>query len=417
MSARAGIRSSPFFVTSLLKAYTSITGKEIATNSRKPCYYPAKGLNVNRKRVGQRDGQEPWGKGTSAILGRSFADYGGTLYDNGTILRTLRSWRMEEVGCLFCGTAAEGVFREENGYLGRRCARCGLVYLSPRPTEEEMRALYEKGEAGGRSAEELIQAGAAREFAARYALRIIRKYKSGGDILEIGAGGGQFVVAAREAGFEPFAVEVNRELARHLSDDLGIETVSASAGSGGYFEGRRFDAIYHRDVLSHLHYPRETFGDFAARLRGDGVMVFETGNVADLSERWLRFVGVLSFPEHVYLFSRRNVEDLAGETGFEIVAVRYRTTVWSTLAARAGAGVGRVFGRGERKGAGASPLQGGIRGTRTKGNLSRAVKGYASYLLQYPLARGFPRSWPSRVIYVARKAREQAAGQDRRANG
>ena len=54
---------------------------------------------------------------------------------------------MEDVNCILCGTASDYVLIEQDGYKVRKCPQCGLFYVSPRPSVEEIAALYENDSA------------------------------------------------------------------------------------------------------------------------------------------------------------------------------------------------------------------------------------------------------------------------------
>ena len=52
---------------------------------------------------------------------------------------------LETIRCIFCGDPATApVVIEENGFTGRKCPRCGLIYVSPRPKLSEILAIYEQ---------------------------------------------------------------------------------------------------------------------------------------------------------------------------------------------------------------------------------------------------------------------------------
>ena len=55
---------------------------------------------------------------------------------------------MEDVLCALCGIDDARPYQDENGYRAVRCNRCGLVYVQPRPSAAEMKALYEQAETG-----------------------------------------------------------------------------------------------------------------------------------------------------------------------------------------------------------------------------------------------------------------------------
>lgn len=313
---------------------------------------------------------------------------------------------MEEVVCLFCNTKSEDIFWSESGYNGRKCANCGLIYISPRPTEAEMKTLYEQGNAGGVSTSEHIHYSYADVLNARYTIRLIKKKIKSGDILEVGAGGGYFLVIAKEAGFTPYAVEINGDLCRYLNDQLHIPTMNTSAGDPNIFNEHKFDVIYFRNLLSHLHDPKGVFENLRKKVKDNGILVFETGNSGGLSKRWLRFLKYLSFPEHVYLFSEKHVIDLLTATGFRLVFKRYHTAVLSILLKRTVGSIKNAFEpkrpvKGMKAMAAAPrPYSGGQHG---QVSFIKRLRGFLAHLVRYRLSRPFSHRWPSTVIYMARR--------------
>jgi SAM-dependent methyltransferase len=292
---------------------------------------------------------------------------------------------MEEVGCLFCRTSADPVLRAENGFTARRCARCGLIYLSPRPSEVEIAAMYDEGSAGGLTAADLARPDVTRTLIAMYTVKLIARHCPKGDILEIGAGGGQFLVEASRAGFRPHAVELAGPLVAYLSQTLGIATERRVAGRDDFFEGAAFDVIYHRNVLSHLYRPREAFAQFRDKLAPGGVLAFETGNLGGVSNAWVDFAAPLHLPEHVYFFAERHVETMLRESGFTVLEKRRHSIVPLLLARR----VRALLSRHDS--------------TPRASHGRRPSGGRAAFLLSYgPLSRIWPSAWPSQLIYIAR---------------
>lgn len=232
---------------------------------------------------------------------------------------------MEDVTCIFCGTGNHPVLIEQEGYYGRKCPQCGLIYLSPRPTIKEIVDLYghDHAHAGARSH---ISAEFEKRLFARHHLNLIKKFSRGrGKILEIGAGAGFFLDEARNAGFEPFALELNPIYTGYLQDVLkiAVENKPLSAAS---FPDEEFDVIYHCDVISHFYDPLSEFNEMNRKLKKGGLIVFETGNLADVDERFYPFYPSFQFPDHLYFFGRENIKELMRRTGFEIVE-EYRYSI------------------------------------------------------------------------------------------
>jgi SAM-dependent methyltransferase len=236
---------------------------------------------------------------------------------------------MERVACMFCPDAASEVAIEENGYTGRRCLNCGLIFVSPRPSPEDVIALYEHDHAHV-SAESLITSAASwsERQKAKRVIRYIRRYVRGGRLLELGPGGGAVLVAARAAGFDPVAVEPNPIQADFIRTRLGVRCVTSLDGPN---EGERaFDAVFLGDVLSHFSDPIGEFRNLHANLRKGGLMVFETGNAADVEPHLLRHYPRFQFPDHLYFFGERTLSMLLDSSGFVRVATK-RYSILPTL--------------------------------------------------------------------------------------
>jgi len=205
---------------------------------------------------------------------------------------------MEDISCIFCGKPSDDVAITENGYTGRKCQECNLIFISPRPSAAEITHLY--------TAEHAVLYADAQFHFERFSrmlaastLAKIRNYKKGGSLLELGPGGGSFLLEARNCGYEPYGIELNPIEARWINEKLRIpcENVALNEGS---FGGKRFDIIYHKDVLSHLHDPIGAFADMNRTLKKNGLLVFETGNIADVEKKHYRFIYQFLYPDHLF---------------------------------------------------------------------------------------------------------------------
>jgi SAM-dependent methyltransferase len=205
---------------------------------------------------------------------------------------------------------------EENGYTGRQCTQCGLIFVSPRPSEAEMEAMYAEGDAY-LSADFFVdnrESLAVRAHAKRE-VRRLRKYVGRGSLLELGPGRGTFLAAARDAGFDVYGVELNPRQARFVTDRLGIPCVT-SLDDVAALGVQKFDVIYHCSVLSHFYDPIAEFQRFNALLNPGGHIVFETGNLGDVDHRAFRYVSAFQYPDHLFFFGVPSIDALLRQTGF-----------------------------------------------------------------------------------------------------
>ena len=316
---------------------------------------------------------------------------------------------VETVGCLFHPGAPSSLAHEENGYTGRRCERCGLIYLSPRPSPDEVVALYVEDHAHVSADAHLagVQSWPERRRARR-TVRHIEGFVRGGRLLEIGAGGGDFAFVARERGFDPVTVELNPMQAAFIRNDLGIPCAESLAEVEA--EGpSRFDVIYHCNVLSHLSDPLEEFRRLRVLLRDGGIMAFETGNGADVDPKYYPRFPTFQYPDHLYFFGERTIDALLEQSGFRRLATRR----YSLLPALAVERRIHAFGaRGGGSGPGGSSRDGAVGGgSGLARSLRSRLRGYASTgvwalvnLLAYDVGAIVPKvRRPQTMLVVARR--------------
>jgi 2-polyprenyl-3-methyl-5-hydroxy-6-metoxy-1,4-benzoquinol methylase len=241
----------------------------------------------------------------------------------------------ETIGCPLCDITASRAVIEENGFTGRQCSRCGLIYVSPRPTREEMADLYAEGDAF--LPPEFFIATAQSlpgRIGARHNVRMLTRHVPRGSLLEIGPGAGTFLVEARRQGFDVHGVELNPRQAEFISGYHRIPCVTSLAAARELGSGQ-FDVVYHRDVISHFYDPIEEMRELAGLIRPGGYHVFETGNLGDVAPAQLRHIRRFQYPDHLFFYSERSLEKLLRRTGFELVHThRYSMLAEHALRAR-----------------------------------------------------------------------------------
>lgn len=306
-----------------------------------------------------------------------------------------------EINCIFCGKRSEGIVWEENGFTGKQC-ECGLLYVSPRPSLHEIINLYNYKEIN-LSAINRIQSEFLNRQNSRHRLKLLRKYRGGGRLLEIGPGAGYFLDESRKEGFEPFGVELNISQAKSIQERFGIPLETAPF-SERTFSGISFDVICHFDVLSHFYDPISEFRRFYERLCEGGILFFETGNGGDLSSKWLHFIGQLQYPQHLFLFSQKSIERICSHSGFKVIKV-YRYSIMVQLA------ILKIFQWMKRYKKHKIPdketiPQPGLKRSVVDGRLRRCVLRIMVYLnlfIRYKLGGILPKIGPQTLVIVAQK--------------
>jgi hypothetical protein len=237
---------------------------------------------------------------------------------------------MNEIRCIFCEVESNSVVIEENGYKGRKCPRCGLIFISPRPSFDEIVALYGHDDAHI-SAKSHISAELSKRLYARHHLGIIRSFVKSGALLEIGAGAGYFLDEARRFGYSPHGLEFNPIQANYMRNKLGIPCEESPINTSIFF-GKRFNIVYHCDVISHLFDPISDFRQMNEVMEDGAFLIFETGNLGEVDQKYFKYFQRFQYPDHLFFFSTGNLVSLLEKTGFDLVKI-YRYAILPQLKA------------------------------------------------------------------------------------
>lgn len=224
---------------------------------------------------------------------------------------------MKEIPCIFCGIKSNDTVIEENGYQGKRCSECELIYISPRPSMEQIVDLYGHNSAYI-TAEEHISDEYRKRLYARHNLNKLKRFARTGALLEIGAGAGFFLDEARKMGYEPHGLEFNPQQVEFMRTNLGIPCEKKPLATDLY-NGKRFDIIYHCDVISHLYDPLDDFKTMNSMLNKNGILFFETGNFAEVAQKYYSQILTFMYPDHLFFFSLNNLKNLLNQSGFELI--------------------------------------------------------------------------------------------------
>ncbi len=233
---------------------------------------------------------------------------------------------MKESPCSLCGSAQRRplvasrdrqIPQNPRTYTMHRCARCGMVYLSPRPdTPAEFAEIYPQEYAPYmREGQRLLMA--LRRLARRPEVREILGYTGPeSQILEVGSATGEFLADLRRAG-RPHLIglELSAEAARVARERHGLD-VRAGDLAGARLPPASCDLVVMRHVLEHLPDPRAALQEAARVLRPGGRCILTFPNVDSLSARifgadWYGY----DIPRHTHLFPRRALALLLAAAG------------------------------------------------------------------------------------------------------
>jgi len=237
---------------------------------------------------------------------------------------------MEEIACNVCESDNYVVLFEGwdrlHGLGGPfrlvKCQQCGLIYLNPRPTRQEMGRYYppeyEPYTQGIEGAKGFLSTLDYRYGVAKRC-RMITRRKRPGRILDVGCGVGHFLNGMKQRGWQAFGTEVSARAAAYARERFGLK-VFVGQLEEAEFPAAYFDAITLWHVLEHLHDPLATLKEINRLLKNDGFLVFSIPNWHSVDARLFGkyWVG-LDMPRHLFTFPRPALEELLAKAGFKIL--------------------------------------------------------------------------------------------------
>ena len=196
-----------------------------------------------------------------------------------------------------------------------RCEGCGLVATHPQPSSEELQGRYGEGYYEGWTG------GGARARLWRARLALVRpRLPAGAKLLDVGCGSGEFLAAARSAGYDASGTEFSASARALIKGAPVYERPSAAPGA--------YDAVTMWHVLEHTPSPRAMLAEVREKIRPDGLLILAVPNVKstwfDLVYRLIkRKPNPLYTPQtkepHLFHFSVKTLSRYLDEGGFEVL--------------------------------------------------------------------------------------------------
>lgn len=202
-----------------------------------------------------------------------------------------------------------------------RCQSCGLIYLSPRPTLEEIGKYYpESYEPYLKHTPQSLPFW--RRWLLEYGLwkrsRPILQHKAKGHMLDVGSATGQFLAYLRDKGdWQVKGVEPNTMAAQYARKAFGLD-IHVGGLRSAHFPEDYFDAVTMWDVLEHLHEPLAELREVQRILKPDGIFLFRVPSYESLGARLFGpFWAGLDVPRHMLVFSRQTLTQMLARAGFQ----------------------------------------------------------------------------------------------------
>ncbi|MGD9494015.1 MAG: class I SAM-dependent methyltransferase [Bacteroidales bacterium] len=269
----------------------------------------------------------------------SFNDYvhGGTQKDY------YQDSEKELCNCPLCESKSYKTIDSDRGLAIVKCTDCDLIFTNPRPINSEHNYFGEENLFYNEA--RLIFNGKKKHHRDKnyeHELKIIRKYKSNGKLLDVGSNMGFFLRKAREAGFEAEGVEPSASLAKIAQREWGL-TIHNSFLEQADLKPNNYDVITLIDVFEHVTNPGDLLDSCKNIISKQGILVIKVpnGNYNYFKMKLSRLFGkknsmdIWDCYEHVVHYTPETFKKIALKHGWSIkkmvIPLPINPPVWANL--------------------------------------------------------------------------------------
>lgn len=230
--------------------------------------------------------------------------------------------------CGYCGSRSSAKLYSTHAGCGdlyhlNRCRACHAVFLSPRPSDDELARAYDDSYYGNGAekfdgpVERILDV-----FRGRRAAKMTRLLQPGARILDIGCGNGKFLDLLGRRGFQAHGVELPGKAAQRASA-RGLRLTLGPLGQGDYPDDH-FDAVTLWHVFEHLTEPLKTMRIVTRILKPGGYLFISMPNIDSwqgrvFRGRWLH----LDPPRHLFFFRPDDLARRLEHFSFKLIGHSY----------------------------------------------------------------------------------------------
>jgi len=221
--------------------------------------------------------------------------------------------------CPLCGGAGFTPVRRAAAHTVVRCEGCQLHLLNPQPSDAELVEIYHPTYSffGAEPGAEACVGRVKQATADHYLDLLARAGITGGALLEVGCGDGDFLLQATRRNFSVEGIDYSPHSCRKAQAKVGA-AARIHCGEISVLAGRSeaYDLCVACDVIEHVRQPAAFLDSLHRLLRPGGWVFFVTPNLASLTARlmgprWLEFKA-----EHMYYYTPPTLRRQLAQAGF-----------------------------------------------------------------------------------------------------
>lgn len=227
--------------------------------------------------------------------------------------------RWVNLACPICDSSDFKLLFKKSEEPFVRCKSCSLVMINPRPVYDNIIETYDEKYSQGYAEKKAKKLKRIRPW-----VKKVKKTIPAGRWLDVGCSACFVVLAAHEAGFEAFGVDVESWGVEYGKAELGLKNLSQGALEEQNYPDNFFNVISMYDVIEHVPDLNSYVSELKRILAPNGILDIRTPDV----EHWkvpkdLKSWEAVIPSEHLYNFSYKTLAQLLNNHDFKITQKRF----------------------------------------------------------------------------------------------
>lgn len=221
--------------------------------------------------------------------------------------------------CLVCKSSHQKKYLIKYNIPIVTCLKCDLTYSTKQPKNFD--DVYSKTDYLSKS---ITSYDKTRKYRIkRFGLeriKILKKYKKKGNLLDFGCGIGWFLEGAKNY-YNVSGVEFSDSIRQWLFKKLGIKTFKTLDD----IKNEKYDIITAFDVIEHVSNPLDLLKQLKKKLKKNGIILIYTPNKDSLGFKFLKERNNLVCPpNHLTYFNFKSFEYMAKKAKMKIIETQYK---------------------------------------------------------------------------------------------
>ena len=204
------------------------------------------------------------------------------------------------------------------------CDACGFHFTNPIPPETLIGDYYKSEDyvSHSSSSKGLINRiyTIVRNYTLAKKVALVKRFVSGNQILDIGAGTGHFLSVCKRAGFSVQGLEPDKDAKEFAKYNFGLELEDLSVLNTIPSDSKDCVTMWH--VLEHVYHLKRDLGDITRVIRKDGRLIIAVPNMSAFDAiKYGRFWAAYDVPRHLYHFQESTIKNLLSKFDMECESV------------------------------------------------------------------------------------------------